>query len=104
MRLRPAAVLAAALLVLAGAGAAPAAPVADPPTPGAPGIGDPYFPRDGNGGYDVRHYDVHVTTAIADGRLTGRTTITATATQDLASFHLDLLLPARSVRARRTRG
>ena len=98
MRLRPAAVLAAALLVLAGAGAAPAAPVADPPTPGAPGIGDPYFPRDGNGGYDVRHYDVHVTTAIADGRLTGRTTITATATQDLASFHLDLLLPARSVR------
>ena len=25
--------------------------------PGAPGIGDPYFPLDGNGGYDVAHYD-----------------------------------------------
>jgi hypothetical protein len=24
--------------------------------PGAPGIGDPYFPLAGNGGYDVRHY------------------------------------------------
>ena len=24
--------------------------------PGAPGIGDPYFPLDGNGGYDVKHY------------------------------------------------
>ena len=22
-------------------------------TPGAPGVGDPYFPLDGNGGYDV---------------------------------------------------
>ena len=22
--------------------------------PGAPGVGDPYFPMDGNGGYDVR--------------------------------------------------
>lgn len=29
-----------------------------PPTPGAPGIGDPYFPTDGNGGYDVTHYDL----------------------------------------------
>ena len=25
-------------------------------SPGAPGIGDPYFPLDGNGGYDARHY------------------------------------------------
>ena len=23
---------------------------------GAPGLGDPYFPLDGNGGYDTRHY------------------------------------------------
>ena len=23
--------------------------------PGAPGLGDPYFPLDGNGGYDVKH-------------------------------------------------
>ena len=26
--------------------------------PGAPGIGDPYYPLDGNGGYDVAHYDL----------------------------------------------
>ena len=29
--------------------------------PGAPGIGDPYFPLDGNGGYDVGHYSLDVT-------------------------------------------
>ena len=28
------------------------------PTPGASGMGDPYFPQDGNGGIDVLHYDV----------------------------------------------
>ena len=33
------------------------------PAPGAPGIGDPYFPGDGNGGYDVRHYDLTVITS-----------------------------------------
>ncbi len=25
-------------------------------TAGAAGVGDPYFPDDGNGGYDVDHY------------------------------------------------
>ena len=25
---------------------------------GAPGVGDPYFPRAGNGGYDALHYDL----------------------------------------------
>ena len=30
--------------------------------PGAPGIGDPYFPLDGNGGYDVRHYGLDLST------------------------------------------
>ena len=27
---------------------------------GAPGLGDPYFPLAGNGGYDARHYDLDV--------------------------------------------
>ena len=31
-----------------------------PFTAGAPGIGDPYFPLDGNGGYDVSHYDLAI--------------------------------------------
>jgi aminopeptidase N len=98
VRRRPAAALAAALLVLVGAGPAPAAHRDAAPGPGGAGIGDPYFPRDGNGGYDVAHYAVHVTTAITDGRIAGRTTVTATATRDLSSFHLDLLLPVTSVR------
>jgi hypothetical protein len=30
--------------------------------PGAPGVGDDYFPLYGNGGYDVRHYLLKVST------------------------------------------
>src|SRR5688500_17345704 len=30
-------------------------------SPGAPGIGDPYYPTYGNGGYDVPHYDPRLT-------------------------------------------
>ena len=35
---------------------------------GAAGIGDPYFPQDGNGGYDVAHYDVHDTYRLRERR------------------------------------
>ena len=67
-------------------------------TPGAPGIGDPYFPLDGNGGYDVRHYDLDVTYDPSSDVLTGIATIEAEATQDLSSFDLDLTgLDVRSV-------
>ncbi|MFC3743688.1 M1 family metallopeptidase [Paractinoplanes deccanensis] len=59
-------------------------------TPGAPGIGDPYFPDDGNGGYDVRHYDLAVGYQPGPGLLTGVATVTAAATQDLSAFDLDL--------------
>ena len=58
--------------------------------PGAPGIGDPYFPLDGNGGYDVAHYDLDIRYEPATDMLRGVATITATATQDLSSFNLDL--------------
>ncbi|WP_030346654.1 M1 family metallopeptidase [Streptomyces sp. NRRL S-1022] len=60
------------------------------PTPGAPGIGDPYFPRLGNGGFDARHYDLDVAYTPDTGRLDGRTTLRARATQQLSSFDLDL--------------
>ncbi|MGW4561804.1 M1 family metallopeptidase [Streptomyces sp. NPDC004561] len=60
------------------------------PTPGAPGVGDPYFPRLGNGGFDALHYDLDVAYAPGTGRLDGRTTLTARATQNLSSFDLDL--------------
>ncbi|MCS0604130.1 M1 family metallopeptidase [Streptomyces sp. LP11] len=80
-RLGALATAAASALVL-GASAAPA--------PGAPGIGDPYFPRLGNGGFDARHYDLDLAYAPDTGRLDGRATLTARATQNLSSFDLDL--------------
>ncbi len=67
------------------------------PAPGASGIGDSYFPTDGNGGYDVRHYAVDVDYAVATGALNGTTTVTAKATQQLSRFNLDLVLDATSV-------
>jgi aminopeptidase N len=56
---------------------------------GAAGIGDPDFPNDGNGGYDVAHYDLAVDYSPADKRLDGVATIRAAATQDLIRFNLD---------------
>ncbi|OIJ67940.1 M1 family metallopeptidase [Streptomyces mangrovisoli] len=63
---------------------------ASAPTPGADGIGDSYFPQLGNGGFDARHYDLSVAYDPTTGRLDGRTTLTARATQSLSSFDLDL--------------
>ena len=57
--------------------------------PGAAGVGDPYFPLDGNGGYDVRHYGLAITYTPATDVLAGVATITARATQDLSAFNLD---------------
>ena len=59
-------------------------------SPGAPGVGDPYYPELGNGGYDVEHYDLDLTWLADDGRLDGLARIEATATQDLSRFNLDL--------------
>lgn len=60
-------------------------------TIGAPGVGDPYFPMDGNGGYRVSDYDVHVSYDPAKPDfLGGDTTVTAVATQNLSRFDLDL--------------
>jgi len=58
--------------------------------PGASGVGDPYFPLEGNGGYDAQHYDLELSYDPASDRLDGVATITAKATQDLSSFDLDL--------------
>ena len=65
---------------------------------GAAGLGDPYFPQDGNGGYDVEHYDLQLTYNPARDYLTGRATIHARATHDLSAFNLDFVgLRLRSV-------
>ena len=58
-------------------------------TPGAPGVGDPYFPLDGNGGYDVKHYDINLRYRPSTDTLNAVTTIKARATQDLSAFNLD---------------
>ncbi|NDZ83351.1 M1 family metallopeptidase [Streptomyces sp. SID10853] len=67
-------------------------------TPGAPGIGDPYYPAYGNGGYDVSHYDLKLKYQPSTDRLDGTATILATATQDLSRFDLDFLLDVSEVR------
>jgi aminopeptidase N len=57
--------------------------------PGAPGIGDPYYPLDGNGGYDVQHYDLEVRYDPPTDVLTGVATVEARATEELSSLNLD---------------
>lgn len=59
-------------------------------TPGASGVRDPYFPKAGNGGYDVTHYDLDLAYDPDDRRLTGTAEITARAGKDLSAFDLDL--------------
>ena len=52
----------------------------------------------GNGGYEVDHYDLNLAYAPGKSRLRGVATISATATQSLSAFNLDLVgLHVRSV-------
>jgi aminopeptidase N len=88
MRARLALLAAAAAVALAAAAPATAAPA--PPSPGAPGAGDPYFPLQGNGGYDVRTYGLDLRYNPATDRLDGTAAILATATKALSRFDLDL--------------
>ena len=59
--------------------------------PGAAGIGDPYYPLAGNGGYEVGHYTLDIGYHPHTDRLNGETSIEATATQALSRFNLDLV-------------
>ena len=61
------------------------------------GIGDPYFPRAGNPGYQVRHYTVRAAWHPETHVLSGKTTVTLVPKQRLSRFNLDLLLRASSV-------
>jgi aminopeptidase N len=60
-------------------------------TAGVPGVGDPYYPTYGNGGYDVRHYDLDLRYAPGPNHLRATATIQADATQGLSCFNLDLV-------------
>ena len=81
---------------------APASAVEQAPvnfSPGSAGIGDPYFPADGNGGYDVSHYDLNVVYHPSTDLLVGVAIIKAVAKQNLSQFNLDLKgLEVRAVR------
>ena len=59
-------------------------------TPGAAGLRDPYFPKLGNGGYDVRHYALSLAYDPKTRRIDATAEITAAATQNLSAFNLDL--------------
>ena len=63
---------------------------APPPVQGSPGIGDPYHPNLGNGGYEVQHYTIALNIDPPSNTITGKTTITARATEYLGTFNLDL--------------
>jgi aminopeptidase N len=65
-------------------------------TPGSPGLGDPYFPRSGNGGYDVSHYDLALRYRPRSHRASATATVSAVATQGLSRFDLDFRGPAIS--------
>lgn len=78
------------LLIATGALAATASADDERYTAGSFGLGDPFFPNAGNGGYDVASYDLDLDYTPASRALAGKAFITATATQDLDAFNLDL--------------
>ncbi len=72
------ALVAGTLLLVAGCAGQSA--VREFPVVGATGIGDDYYPGDGNGGYDVDRYDLDVGYDPATDELTGTALITADTT------------------------
>lgn len=73
--------------VLAPSGATGAA---EQSAPTRAGIGDPYYPTDGNGGYDVGSYRIALDYRSGPHTIAGRTTVRAKATSRLPRFDLDL--------------
>ena len=58
--------------------------------PGAVGIGDPYVPNEGNGGYRVDRYNIDLTFDPATDRIQATTVVRAKATQNLSRMNFDL--------------
>ena len=80
-----------ALALVVGATGAATGQGPQPCEPGAAGVGDDYFPNYGNGGYNVRNYDLDVAYDPATDHLHGTATIRARATQSLCSFDFDFV-------------
>ena len=75
------AVVSAAALLLVLAGTAGAALF----TPGSSGLGDPFFPNAGNGGYDVSNYSLTLGYEPASNQLSGTAVVTAIVTKPRSS-------------------
>ncbi|MFG1998992.1 M1 family metallopeptidase [Spirillospora sp. NPDC048911] len=90
IRTRVTAVVTAAATACALAPALPAAAAGPRFTPGAPGGGDSYYPAEGNGGYDVGHYDLALSYAPKTNALNATARVSARATKNLSRFNLDL--------------
>jgi aminopeptidase N len=78
------------IIAVAALALAAAAPASAAFTPGTPGLGDPYYPLAGNGGYDVQHYGLTIDWTQETNQMRSTAVITARATQDLSRFDLDL--------------
>jgi aminopeptidase N len=77
---------------------------ADGAAPGSAGLGDPFFPTAGNGGYEVEHYALRMKLGRKARKLRAAARIEAVATQDLSRFNLDYRGPkVRAVRVDRGR-
>jgi len=74
----------------AAVGGSAAAAAAAGAVSGSTGGGDPYFPKAGNGGYDVKHYDLRLKYRPSTRALTATAVVTAKAKVKLRSFSLDL--------------
>ncbi len=76
-------IVALALLFAANAAAAQGS--------GAAGLGDPYYPNLGNGGYDVQRYTIELEVDANLSAVSAVTAIEAVATEDLSVFNLDFI-------------
>ncbi len=68
-------------------------PSQTPPSgqPGSDGLGDPFNPLLGNGGYDAQHYTLDLSVDVVNATISGTVTMRAIATQDLSAFNLDFI-------------
>ena len=90
---------AAAALAAAGALIVPGAARAAF-TPGTAGVGDPFFPNAGNGGYEVADYALKLRYRPSARKLEGKARITANATQDLTAQKVERVAAAATDAAR----
>ncbi|MEL6308778.1 MAG: M1 family peptidase, partial [Chloroflexota bacterium] len=72
-----------ALVGIIGASVLAIEELGNEPTPGAAGVGDPYFPELGNGGYDALHYTLDLEADLETNTISGTVTMDAQATQAL---------------------